>query len=171
MCLSINVKYSCLRWLNIVVQDYLRLWSMMIQDICLKLLIWTLWWLSKGSIKKKKMSQKVEKVHNFLDPPPPLGWFGLFWIWEKTEIWRPPPVPNLGKIWNWKNFDFFLDFFHFLRHFFKAPLNFERYQLLGYLECLNETLVNQKFLIAILKKSFNLGMTIKSKGGRYQKVL
>ena len=27
---------------------------------------------------KKKMSQKVEKVHNFLDPPPPLGSFGLF---------------------------------------------------------------------------------------------
>ena len=49
------------------------------------------------------MSQKVEKVHNFLDPP---GYFGLFWIWEKLEIWRPSLVPNLGKNWNWENFEF-----------------------------------------------------------------
>ena len=27
--------------------------------------------VSKGSIPKKKISQIVEKVHNFLDPPPP----------------------------------------------------------------------------------------------------
>ena len=51
------------------------------------------------------MSQKVEKVHNFLDPPP--GCFGLFWIWEKFEVWQqqPPIGPNLGKIWNWENFE------------------------------------------------------------------
>ena len=39
---------------------------------------------AKGSLQIKKMSQKVEKVHNFLDPPP--GCFGLFF--------------NLGKIGN-----------------------------------------------------------------------
>ena len=52
------------------------------------------------------MSQKVEKVHNFLDPPSPPGCFGLFWIWEKSEIWWPPPLPNLGKIRNGENFEF-----------------------------------------------------------------
>ena len=41
---------------------------------------------SKGSIPIKKMSQKGEKVHNFLDPPPPTGCFGLFLIWEKWTI-------------------------------------------------------------------------------------
>ena len=63
------------------------------------------------------MSQKVEKVHNFLDSSTSPRWFGLFWILEKLEIWWTPPLlsksPNL----------FFcadpspsLDFSHFLWH-------------------------------------------------------
>ena len=51
-----------------------------------------------GEPSKKKMSQKVEKVHNFLDPPPPLGWFGLFWIWKKLEFEDPPSDLLWGKI-------------------------------------------------------------------------
>ena len=41
----------------------------------------------------------------FVLPPPP-GCFGLFWIWEKSEIWWPPPLPNLGKIRNGKILNF-----------------------------------------------------------------
>ena len=49
---------------------------------------------------------KSGKIHNLLDTPPPLGCSGLFWIWEKFEIWRPPPPRTwfgknlkLGKFW------------------------------------------------------------------------
>ena len=33
-------------------------------------------------------------------PPPPPGCFGLFWIWEKFEIWWPPPLYLI-----WENFE------------------------------------------------------------------
>ena len=52
------------------------------------------------------MSQKVEKVHNSLDPPSPrMIWtflnLGKFW-----NLTTPPLVPNLGKIWNWEKVEF-----------------------------------------------------------------
>ena len=46
----------------------------------------------------------MEKVHNFLAPPP-LEYFGLFWIWEKIDFRWPSPGPKLGKIWNVDFFD------------------------------------------------------------------
>ena len=52
-----------------------------------------------GEQSKLKMSQIVEKVHNFL------GCFGLFWIWEKIDFRWTPPRPKLGKIWNVDYFD------------------------------------------------------------------
>ena len=51
-------------------------------------------------------SSLVEKSLLMTLPPPPLGWFGLFWIWEKNDFWWPPPPwPKLGKIWNVDYFD------------------------------------------------------------------
>ena len=48
-----------------------------------------------------------QKVHNFLDHPPPLGWFGLFKFGKNLKFAPPPPlVPNLGKTLNWENFEF-----------------------------------------------------------------
>ena len=58
------------------------------------------------------MSQKVEKVHNFLDPPPPKGNLRKIGylitppsdlIWEKLisqtkEFWKPPRKKNKLKI-------------------------------------------------------------------------
>ena len=55
---------------------------------------------------KKKKSQKVEKVHNFLDPPPlPQDDLDFFEFGKNLKFDAPPPVPNLGKISNWENFE------------------------------------------------------------------
>ena len=56
-----------------------------------KMFIWTIMFiLTKGSHPNIKMSQIVEKVHNFLAPPPP------------RIIWT---ILKLGKIWNVDIFD------------------------------------------------------------------
>ena len=47
------------------------------------------------------MSQKVEKVHNFLEPPLPQDVLDFF---EFGKNWKFGP--NLVKIWNWENFEF-----------------------------------------------------------------
>ena len=60
----------------------------------------------RGAIKKK-MSQIVEKVHNFLDPPPPPRMIWTFLNLGKKMIFDDPtpPRPKLGKIWNVDYFD------------------------------------------------------------------
>ena len=56
------------------------------------------------------MSQKVEKVHNFLDPPPLLSKSPHFELWTFLSPALTPASP-------------LLDFFHFSGHFFLiAPL-------------------------------------------------
>ena len=45
------------------------------------------------------MSQKVEKVHNFLDV------LDFFEFGKNRKFEDPPPLPNLGKIRNLENFE------------------------------------------------------------------
>ena len=53
------------------------------------------------------MSQKVEKVHNYLDPPAPLPKDVLdFFEFGKHRKFDDPPSTNLGKIRNWENLEF-----------------------------------------------------------------
>ena len=65
-----------------------------------------------GSLRIKKMSQKVEKVNNFLahqPNPPPLPQEVLdFFEFGKNRKFQDPPLllPNLGKIRNWETFEF-----------------------------------------------------------------
>ena len=61
------------------------------------------------------MSQKVEKVHNFLDPPPlPQDVLDFFEFGKKLKIWPPPPsyhkVHILKLTWT---FFTFCDIFQF----------------------------------------------------------
>ena len=52
------------------------------------------------------MSQKVEKVHNFLDPSLPQDVLDFFEFGKIGNLMTPPLGPNLGKTWNWKNVEF-----------------------------------------------------------------
>ena len=52
------------------------------------------------------MSQKVEKVHNFLDPSLPQNVFDVFEFGKIGNLMTPPLGPYLGNIWNWENFEF-----------------------------------------------------------------
>ena len=52
------------------------------------------------------MSQKVEKVHNFLDPSLPQDVLDFFECGKIGNLMTPPLGPYLGKIWNWENFEF-----------------------------------------------------------------
>ena len=55
---------------------------------------------------KQKMSQIVEKGHNFLDPPYPQDNLDFFEFGKKLIFDDPPPPrPKLGKIWNVDYFD------------------------------------------------------------------
>ena len=52
-----------------------------------------------GKHSKKKKSQIMEKVHNFLDPPLPQEVLDFFEFGKNLKFDDPPPpVPNLGKI-------------------------------------------------------------------------
>ena len=50
------------------------------------------------------MSHIVEKVHNFIDPPPQDN-LDFFEFGKKLIFDDPPPQPKLGKIWNVDYFD------------------------------------------------------------------
>ena len=52
------------------------------------------------------MSQKVEKLHNFLDPSLPQDVLDFFECGKIGNLMTPPLGPYLGKIWNWENFEF-----------------------------------------------------------------
>ena len=51
--------------------------------------------ISKGSHQKNKCHKLWKKSIIFLTPP--LGCFGLFWIWEKIDFRWPPPSTEIGK--------------------------------------------------------------------------
>ena len=52
------------------------------------------------------MSQKVEKVHNILDPSLPQNVLDFFERGKIGNLMTPPLGPNLGKILKWQNFEF-----------------------------------------------------------------
>ena len=53
-----------------------------------------------GGAIKKKMSQIVEKVHNFLDPPTPQDNLDYFEFGKKLKNLDPSPQSKLVYIWN-----------------------------------------------------------------------
>ena len=53
--------------------------------------------IRKGSHQNTKCPKMWKNSLTFLTPPPPLGWFGLFWILEKIDIWLPPSRTEFGK--------------------------------------------------------------------------
>ena len=80
------------------------------------------------------MSQKVEKVHNFIAPPPlPPDALDFFEFGKNWKYDDPPSLGlNLGKLLNWKNFEFWeaplrkkpksLKHFKFPKNHFKTNL-------------------------------------------------
>ena len=60
--------------------------------------------LTLGKHSKKK-NPKLWKKSIIILTPPPLGWFGLFWIWEKNENSDSPSYQKV-QILNFGLFDF-----------------------------------------------------------------
>ena len=50
----------------------------------------------------------MEKVHNFLDPPPPRIMWTILNLGKHWDLTTPPLGPNLGKNWNVDYFEIFV---------------------------------------------------------------
>ena len=57
----------------------------------------------REACKFKDVTKSGKKSTIFVIPPPP-GYFGLFWLWGKVEIWQPPPCTWFGKNLKWGKF-------------------------------------------------------------------
>ena len=91
---------------NLNFENFLKSWNL---AQILRFLAEFLHVIPKGSHQKKNVPKSGKNPQFSWPPPLPLGWFGLFWIWEKFEIWRPPPSHliwgkfEIGKILNFGN--------------------------------------------------------------------